>query len=507
MSSGGGAPDTPDYVGAAKETSAGNLDVARYTTEANRVDQINPWGAITWKKETAPTYDMAAYSAAMEKYNADFKSYNDRAAGGGDGNPYFTGTLTADGLPVFGYSPYNDIGSAPIKPDLEQFKTDTTDHWTQTQTLNPDSQAALDSQLALIKNKSQLANDIYSRVADTYSTAFDPATATSIKQPTDMPGFDASKYITASAAKDAPAFDSSYLPSISAPNSVPTFDHEAMLQAQKAAYDSGSSLLRPQFEQAQSRLDNKLALQGLAPTSESYQTSMGNTLRSQNEAYTNLANQAVLTGNQTGINLYNAALAGTQQQQNLYNQQLQNGLAAYNAKLSGNQQQQNLVNQQLQNGLAQYSAQLTGTQAQQGLYNQQLANALAQYNLPLNTVNSLLSNTQITAPSFGSYAQQANVSGADLLGAAQAQYGAALGSSNAANAASAQNFSGLMGMGNLGMAAYKAGLFGTGATAATGAAMAGEAAGTYAALDAAAAAAGTYGATEGSAALAALALA
>ena len=491
MSSGGGAPDTPDYVGAANATSQGNLDVAKYTVEANRVNQVNPWGAITWSKESTPTYDMAAYNAAMDKYNTDLAAYNARASSGDTGF-------------------YNFVNMNPVKPELEQYNTGSSDKWTQTQTLTPDSQAALDAQLALIKNKSQLANDLYSRVADAYSTAFDPATAASIKQPTDMPGFDASKYITASAAKDAPAFDSSYLPSISAPTSMPTFDHEAMLQAQKAAYDSGSSLLRPQFEQAQSRLDNKLALQGLAPTSESYQTSMGNTLRSQNDAYTNLANQAVLTGNQTGINLYNAALAGTQQQQNLYNQQLQNGLAAYNAKLSGNQQQQNLVNQQLQNGLAQYSAQLTGTQAQQGLYNQQLANALAQYNLPLNTVNSLLSNTQITTPSFGSYAQQANVSGADLLGAAQAQYGAALGSSNAANAASAQNFSGLMGMGNLGMAAYKAGLFGaagTGAAATTGATAAGEAAGYYAALDAAASAAGTYGATEGAGALAALALA
>lgn len=440
MSSGGSAPATPDYASAAKATADGNLEAARYTTEANRVDQINPWGTLTWKKETTPNYDMAAYNAAMEKYNKQFETYNQGAANSGQS--------------LFGYL---NASKAPIKPDLEQFKNATTDHWTQTTTLTPDSQAALDSQLELIKNKSQLANDLYSRVDNAYSTEFDPTTATSIKAPTDMPSFDASRYITASAASDAPQFDSSYIPKMAAPSSMPTFDHEAMLQAQKAAYESGASLLRPQFEQATTKLDNKLALQGLASTSESYQTSMGNTLRSQNDAYTNLANQAVLTGNQTGINLYNAALAGAQQQQNIYNQQLQNGLAAYNAKLSGNQQQQNLVNQQLQNGLAQYSAQITGTNAQQNLYNQQLQNSLAQYNLPLNTVNALISNAQITAPSFGSYALQGNVSGADMLGAAQAQYNADLNAANAANASDAQFTNGLMGLAGLGVSAFTGG--------------------------------------------------
>ena len=34
------APPPPDYVGAAKETAAGNLEAARATAAANRVNQI-----------------------------------------------------------------------------------------------------------------------------------------------------------------------------------------------------------------------------------------------------------------------------------------------------------------------------------------------------------------------------------------------------------------------------------------------------------------------------------
>jgi len=45
---GGSAPPAPDYVGAAKETAAGNLDAARATAAANRTNQITPYGNLTY---------------------------------------------------------------------------------------------------------------------------------------------------------------------------------------------------------------------------------------------------------------------------------------------------------------------------------------------------------------------------------------------------------------------------------------------------------------------------
>lgn len=65
---------------------------------------------------------------------------------------------------------------------------------------------------------------------------------------------------------------------------------------------------------------------------------------------------------------------------------------------------------------------------------------------PLNLVNALKSGAQVQAPQFGSYAQQATTSGPDLMGAANAQYGASLDQANAQNAQNNAVTSGLFGI-------------------------------------------------------------
>jgi len=44
----------PDYVGAAQATASGNLDAAKYTTNANRVNQQTPYGNLTYTPPTTP---------------------------------------------------------------------------------------------------------------------------------------------------------------------------------------------------------------------------------------------------------------------------------------------------------------------------------------------------------------------------------------------------------------------------------------------------------------------
>lgn len=54
-----GSPEqapAPDYAAAARATSAGNLEAAKYATVANRANQINPYGSLTWKRG-ATDYD------------------------------------------------------------------------------------------------------------------------------------------------------------------------------------------------------------------------------------------------------------------------------------------------------------------------------------------------------------------------------------------------------------------------------------------------------------------
>lgn len=45
------APPAPDYTGAAKATAASNLDAARYTTEANRVNTYTPYGSLIYSHD------------------------------------------------------------------------------------------------------------------------------------------------------------------------------------------------------------------------------------------------------------------------------------------------------------------------------------------------------------------------------------------------------------------------------------------------------------------------
>lgn len=51
-------PAAPDYAGAAQQTAAGNLEAARAAAEANRVNQVTPYGNLTYTRDpNAPTPD------------------------------------------------------------------------------------------------------------------------------------------------------------------------------------------------------------------------------------------------------------------------------------------------------------------------------------------------------------------------------------------------------------------------------------------------------------------
>jgi hypothetical protein len=67
-------------------------------------------------------------------------------------------------------------------------------------------------------------------------------------------------------------------------------------------------------------------------------------------------------------------------------------------------------------------------------------------NLPLNELNALLGGGQVQNPQFENYNTAGYVGGPDMLGAAQQQYQAALGSANAKNAGTAGLTSGLFGL-------------------------------------------------------------
>jgi hypothetical protein len=57
------APAAPDYSAAAKETAAGNLDAARAASAANRVNQVTPYGNLTYNQSGTDQYGNPTWTA------------------------------------------------------------------------------------------------------------------------------------------------------------------------------------------------------------------------------------------------------------------------------------------------------------------------------------------------------------------------------------------------------------------------------------------------------------
>jgi hypothetical protein len=84
-------------------------------------------------------------------------------------------------------------------------------------------------------------------------------------------------------------------------------------QAITGAYNQATSRLDPQFRQREQALRSQLLNQGLDPSSEAFQTAMGNFGRERNDAYSTAMNGAIAQGTQAGESLFNQGLSGHQQ--------------------------------------------------------------------------------------------------------------------------------------------------------------------------------------------------
>jgi hypothetical protein len=157
-------------------------------------------------------------------------------------------------------------------------------------------------------------------------------------------------------------------------------------QASDAAYQNAMRYVEPRLQRQQSSLENQLANQGITRGSEAWNASMQDA-------------QAAKQG------IYDQA------QNNAYLQGLQGAAQAYSQSLGRRQQQIGEAQTLRQDPINMLNAVRTGSQMQ-----------VAQ--MPQNVGNSF---------------NQATTSGADYMGAAQGQYGAALGKYNANAASDAQD--------------------------------------------------------------------
>jgi hypothetical protein len=150
---GGGAPPPPDYAAAAQQTAAGNLEATRAAAKANRVNQVTPYGALTYTQSQTPTFNADAYRASLDAYNQARQSYQPQTDEYGNViNPM---TLTAPNYADFMTQPDADSG------------------WTATQTLSPEQQQLLDYQNKTSLGLGQLSQKGLGYVSEMLDNPFD----------------------------------------------------------------------------------------------------------------------------------------------------------------------------------------------------------------------------------------------------------------------------------------------------------------------------------------------
>lgn len=131
MSGGGSQPEAPDYNTLARIQSALGQSTAQQQTQANRVNQVNPYQSLTWSNDQTMqnAFDGDAYAAALQQH----------VDSGAE-------------------------GPGPSKSDF--YSMQPVDNWTQTVTMNPQMQQAFDTQMGAIPGMMQGAVDTLSQPFD-----------------------------------------------------------------------------------------------------------------------------------------------------------------------------------------------------------------------------------------------------------------------------------------------------------------------------------------------------
>jgi hypothetical protein len=302
--------------------------------------------------------------------------------------------------------------------------------WTQNTSLAPGLQSALDSQIGLQNDRSQLAGGFMDRVADEYSKPFDYAGLPQMAQAnapaslqTSTNDYTPGLATSFNFGSPLPQFDSSYRDTVA----------NQLMQKMQPAHD---------YQQRQ--LETKLANMGFHPGTEGYNRELANLSQRQSAERYN----ALDTAGNEAQRLYNMQMGTAQQgyQQNLGAAQFQNqALGQANAlDLANMGAQNNAMSQQF--GLNQQYA-----NAQNQLRQQAIAEEMQRRGMSLNEMNALLSGQQVNMPNMPTFNTAQRSETPNILGATQMGYDAALGATNAQNAA----FGNLLGAGaQLGSAAF-----------------------------------------------------
>jgi len=106
-------PPAPDYAAAARETAQGNIDAARVATAANRVNQVTPYGNLTYKQTGTDSYGNPTWTATQELSPAQQEIADKQAS-------------LSSGLLTTAQSGLDYAGNVIAKPGIDQSKLPST---------------------------------------------------------------------------------------------------------------------------------------------------------------------------------------------------------------------------------------------------------------------------------------------------------------------------------------------------------------------------------------------
>ena len=389
----GRAPAAPDYVGAAQLQGELSKEALNMQNYANRPTQNTPFGSTSWN-----TKDV-------------------------------------------------------VDPATGQKVT----QWTQNTTLAPELQNALNSQLGLQQDRSNLASGFMDRVGSEYSKPFDWQNLPQMAQapgPGQLQGgiSDYTRGITTSAGPQQPiqrALSTGDNPA------MPTLNNDFRNQV---ASDLMAQMAPVQRQQQQS-METDLSNRGFKVGTAGYQRAMDE-----------------LNQRQAGER-YNALGMAGQEAQRLYGMQMGARQQAFNEDLSGGQFANQAAGQAFNQGLqgAQFQNQAigqaqgldlsrmqAGNQASQQQFNmnqayanqqnqnrqQAIAEQMQRRGMSLNEMNALLTGQQVGMPQMPNFSQSGRAETPNMLGATQMGYNAAMDGYNAQQAGFGNMLGGLFSLGS-----------------------------------------------------------
>lgn len=402
--------------------------------------------------------------ALGEPINPELPTRMNRIAGGGGKGsapapPDYAAAAEKQGQSSMEVTQYQTQANRPniVTPFGSQTWTGGADNnWTQTTTLAPEAQAALNSQLGMQQGRSDIANSLMPQAQAAVTTPIDYSDMSPTGTTPELSQFqgmgDAPQLQTQLDTSGVPALPSEFNPT-GLPE-MPTYDSAYVQDLQNQAL----GYMRPDMMQQQTALDARLAAQGIGMGSKAWETAQ----RRLGDQQARDKYQALNTAMSQGTQMYNSQLAANQQaygqQANTFanNMALNNqgfsqaaqafglGNTAAQAQNSMNMQNAGFNNANMQSAFAQQQQQAN---YQNQLRQQQIAEAQMRQLQPLNNINALMTGQQVGMPSMPSFNTAQAAQPVNYMGAANAQYNADLGAYNANQAAGSALTGGLFSLG------------------------------------------------------------